>query len=150
MPPLKSHILILLILFLSAFCGCGESGSTHQQAIVELEKAGGQFTYDEQSPNKPVIKIEFSGRQLADEALVHLRHFPELKELSFGYRNISDAGLVHLQGLNNLQILALGSDLVTDAGLVHLKTLPRLSELDLFASGVTDAGMVHLKELTGI
>ena len=95
---------------------------TQEQAIAAIKKLGGRVTFDEKSPNKPVIDVDLSRT------------------------NVTDAGLVHLKGLTNLELLYLGNNKKnTDAGLEHLKGLASLQRLFLEDTKVTDEGVKKLQ-----
>ena len=86
----------------------------------KIESLGGTVTYDETSPDKPVV------------------------EVSLGLRNVTDADLACLKGLTKLKTLNLWQSQVTDAGLERLKGLTELESLDLSNTPVTGNGLEHL------
>jgi hypothetical protein len=121
-----------------------------EQAIAEIQKAGGKVERDEKDPGKPVVVVNFATTPAADDALANLKGFDKLQKLTLNGTKITDAGLEHLKGLTGLQKLYLVDTAITDAGLERLKGLTGLRILSLVGTQVTDAGLEHLKGLTNL
>ena len=113
-------------------------------AIVEVRK---QHSIEEQSVSAieelhgtikrrfgifgPVVRVDLSGMDIADDDLVHLKALSRLGVLVLSSKKVTDAGLVHLTDLTQLRRLVLTRTQVTDEGLVHLKGLTQLQFLHL-------------------
>ena len=119
---------------------------SQNEAVAEIEKLGGQVTFDGDSPDKQVVKVVLDDVEDANAALEHVRKLTGLKELNLFGNTLTDAGLVHLKGLTSLQELWLDGTQVTDAGLMHLKRLTSLEGLHLENTQVTDAGVHDLQK----
>lgn len=91
------------------------------KTVAEIEKLGGACMVDEDSPGKPVIRVDFLHADVTDAGLVHLKGLTELQSLDLMATNVSDAGLEHLRGLTRLQSLNLMATKVTDAGVKDLQ-----------------------------
>jgi len=157
-----SYLLLTMFLMVVLLVGCsGKSESksgpveplSKDQVIAAIEEMGGEVTFDEKNPGKPLVMVDLgkSARlrnNVTNSWLVHLKVLTNLQMLYLGNTKVTDAGLVHLKGLTNLETLDLVGTKVTDAGLVHLKGLTKLQFLFLSYSQVTDVGLVHLKGLT--
>jgi hypothetical protein len=123
-----------------------------EQALAELQKAGGFFARDDGSRRRPVISIDLDADivydsgvvrkrgHVTDETLRLLGHFPELRELSVSGADITDTGLVSLRGLKALERLNLAKTRLTDAAIGPLKDLPGLRMIDLRGTQLTPAG----------
>ena len=125
-----------------------EPNAEQAKAIAAIEKLGGNVTFDEKSPDKPVISVDLSTSKVTDAGLEHLKGLSHLRQLYLYDTQVTDAGLKHLRGLSQLQKLFLANTKVTDAGLEQLKRLSQLQTLDLMNTQVTDAGLRHLKGLS--
>jgi len=125
-----------------------ERNTEEVKAIAEIVKLGGKVTFDEKSPGKPVIYLDFSESKVTDAGLAHLKQLPTLKSLNLRGTKITDAGLANLKGLRQLQSLNLTATEVKDAGLENLKGLLQLQSLNLQVTEITDAGLVQLEGLT--
>jgi S1-C subfamily serine protease len=77
------------------------------KAIAAIEKLGGKVTFDEKSPNRPVISVDLNRTKVTDEELLHLKTLTSLQTLSLTGTKVTDSGLVHLKGLTSLQMLGL-------------------------------------------
>ena len=120
------------------------------EAIAAIEKLGGPCKFDEESPDRPIIRVYLTGDRISDADLEHLKGMTSIQNLGLHNTQVTDADLEHLKGLISLQVLALYLPRATDAGLVHLKGLTRLQTLRLYNTQVTDAGLEHLKGLTSL
>jgi hypothetical protein len=87
-------------------------------------------------------------RPLTNEALSHLRHNPNIRELSLRYSGVTDFGMAHVATLTGLRSLDLYGMPITEAGIAHLTSLPHLKELVLTCSSVSDTSMAHVGMLT--
>jgi Leucine-rich repeat (LRR) protein len=128
-----------------------EVNSKEATIVAEIKRLGGKVTYDENSPDQPVIGVDLSRSHLTDDWLGHLQQLSSLRSLDLWNTRVSDVGLQHLEGLSNLQTLYLGATDVTDAGLKHLKGLTNLRSLDLGRNPqLTVAGLENLKRLPNL
>ena len=118
------------------------------KAVAEIERLGGCVEFDEESPQRPVIRVFLATGHVTDADLEHLKGLTQLRELYLEGAKVTDAGLEHLERLTQLQVLDLSGTAVTDAGLEHLRGLTQLEVLDLSDTGVTDAALDHFKGLT--
>ncbi len=108
----------------STFCIAGARTEQPEEEVVQkIEKLGGQVTRDKKAPAKPVIRIDFPGRNLLTDA--DLKDFKSLKHLTF---------------------LSLSGSKVTDTWLKQLKDLTQLRSLRLYDSMVTSPGVADLKK----
>ena len=161
------HLYFLLLVWSLLLSGCGESkddagglvnpGGKPQSAtepnddpVAVIKKLGGEVTFDERNPGKPIIGVDLEETKVTDAGLVRLKGLTSLKELYLSTTEATDAGLEHLKGLTSLETLYLADTQVTDAGLVHLKGLTNLQTLILDGTETTDAGLAHLKGLTSL
>jgi Leucine-rich repeat (LRR) protein len=119
-------------------------------AVAAIKKLGGQVTFDEKNPGKPVIGVDLSETEVTDAGLVHLNGLTNLQTLGLSNTEVTGDGLIHLKEVTGLQELYLYGTQVTDAGLEHLKGLTSLQGLNLGDTTVTDVGLVHLKGLTSL
>ena len=95
-------------------------------AVAAIRKLGGNVTFDEKSPGKPLVSVDLMDSKVTDAGLVHLKGLTKLQSLSLISTKVTDAGLVHLKGLTKLQSLNLSFSKVTDAGVKDLQTaLPK-------------------------
>ena len=113
-------------------------------AIAAIEKLGGRCKFDEESPDRSIIRVYLTGDRISDADLEYLKGLTSIQTLSLAGTQITDAGTEHLKGLTSLRTLEFGSTQVTDADLEHLKGLISLQGLALYLPQVTDAGLVHL------
>jgi Protein kinase domain/Leucine rich repeat/Leucine Rich repeat len=97
-----------------------------------------------------VVKVDFMGTDVRDDALGLLENYSTLEQLVIDSRNLTDAGLAHLKELTGLQSLYLFKTGIGDAGVAHLKGLSNLQTLDLSATRVTDAGVNQLAGLSNL
>ncbi|MBI3824345.1 MAG: DUF4274 domain-containing protein, partial [Planctomycetes bacterium] len=88
----------------------------------------------------------FSNWKATDDALQHLKWFPDVTELQLGQK-MTDEALEHLHFVTKLRKLTLVK-LMTDKGLVNLAQVPMIEELSLHGCGkITDAGLEHVGKL---
>jgi CxxC motif-containing protein (DUF1111 family) len=116
-------------------------------ALAEIRKLGGAIELDENSPGKPVVRLNLTGKLVSDLDLVHLRGLAQLRTLELSQTQVTDAGLAHLKALTKLRQLDLGINVLTDAGLAHLSGLSDLRALNLRFTLISDAGLAHLRDL---
>ena len=90
-------------------------------AIAEIEKLGGVYGGDKESPDRPIVGVWLRGTQVTDAALEHLKGLTNLQELQLHCPQVTYAGLEHLKGLTSLQRLVLDRTQVTRAGVSELK-----------------------------
>src|SRR5208283_5438635 len=122
-------LLTLGLSFAPVLCWAAERNSDQAKAVAEIEKVGGKVTFDEKSPGRPVISVDFTNTQVTDSALAHLERLTQLRDLSLWYTNVTDAGLEHIKDLTKRQSLNLWGTKVTDIGIEHLKGLTQLKDL---------------------
>jgi Leucine-rich repeat (LRR) protein len=120
------------------------------EVIAAIKKLGGIIRYDEKSPERPILVVDFSRTEVTDADLVHLKRLTSLRVVDLSGTRVTDAGLEHLKGLTRLFSLSLVGTQVTDPGLQYLKGLTSLRDLALDRTHVTDAGLEHLKTLTNL
>ena len=83
--------------------------------IAEIEKLGGKVGFDENSPAKPVIRVDLMNTKVTDAGLEHLiKGFSQLRRLDLHGTQVTDAGLEQVKGLSQLQELNLKGTQVTD------------------------------------
>jgi CxxC motif-containing protein (DUF1111 family) len=116
-------------------------------ALSEIRKLGGAIELGENSPAKPVVRLNLTGKLVSDIDLVHLRGLAQLHALELSQTQVTDAGLARLKGLTKLRQLDLGINVLTDAGLAHLRGLSQLRALNLRFTLISDAGLAHLRDL---
>ncbi len=130
--------------------------------IAVIQKLGGEVTFDEAKPFRPiwlrpvlgdkspgeVVRVRFLGAKVTDADLAKVAGLAELQSLAFeGTPQLTDQGMMHLTRLSKLQRLSLRGTGVTDAGLANLSGLTELQHLSLGGTRVTDSGLVHLTSL---
>jgi hypothetical protein len=117
-----------------------------------------------------VTKVDLSGRQIDDDALLSLtglthltelyldgtaltdastsafRSMPELRTLSLKYTGVSDAGVEAFSTLPNLRSLILTGTKLSDAAVLHFAKMPRLSELYVRWTRLSDSGARKLAD----
>ena len=123
---------------------------TPERAIAFVESLGGKVVRDDNSPDKPVTRIDLSNTKVTDAGLKELAPLTNLELLDLNGTQVTDAGLKELAHFKNLRILNLWRTQVTDAGLKKLAPLTNLELLDLNGTQVTDAGLkelAHFKNL---
>ena len=121
------------------------------RAVATIQRIGGEFELDEQSPGQPLVKVDFSFTQVTDDDMVGLKGLADLRELYLCGTDITDAGLEQVRGLRALEVLDLwrcGN--VTDAGLEHLEGMSSLRRLSLWNTEITDVGLGHVVCLTSL
>jgi internalin A len=142
-----------LLAFAAAACGltafARERGAEETTAILALREAGAVVLEDVTDPDKPALRVDFSGRA-TDEALKSLAALPRLRRLDLGASKVTDAGMGPLKNSFKLQKLYLYETSVGDAGLARLKDLDRLEVLDLAKTKVTNAGLKELAPLEAL
>jgi len=129
--------------------GVPEAGQ--DTAIAEIEKLGSRLSFDEESPDRAIIEVYFSGTDVTDAGLEHVRGLVELQVLDLHGTQVTDAGLEHLKGLTKLEELDLSATQVTDEGLEkHVKGLANLKRLMLHSTQISDTGLEHLRGLASL
>lgn len=123
---------------------------THPQAaaIAEIQRLGGEVTFDEDLPGKPVYAVNFSETHIGNDDLKSVESLRELKVLTLSNTRVTDAGLKRIAGLMELRTLLVYYTRMTDAGLEHVKGLVHLEFLDLSETRVTDAGLKSIEGLS--
>jgi hypothetical protein len=143
-----------LLAFAAAACGLSasarERGAEETKAVEALRAAGAEVVEDESDPERPAVRVDFTGDKATDEAVKPLAALVRLRRLNLRESRVTDAGLAHVKGLFKLQKLYLYDTRVGDAGLARLKDLDRLEVLDLAKTKVTDAGLKELAPLEAL
>src|SRR5689334_19842965 len=105
----------LLCCVLLAACGCGDSAQERaERTIAKLVKDhNARMVVDENLPNHPIIKLDFSDTKTFDSELVPLADLADLKELILTGTKISDAAVDSFADLPQLQVLTLSDDQIT-------------------------------------
>src|SRR5262249_44309494 len=105
----------------------GAGAREQRRAVAAIKKLGGKVFVDEQSPDRPVVKVDLSRSGVTDAALAQLKSLTRLETLDLRSTKVSDAGLRHLRPLTRLKVLDLFNTRVTDAGVRELeKALPQV------------------------
>jgi hypothetical protein len=122
-----SYQLLMTVLLsmtsLLPLAGCASESTDpetdkREAALQAIRDVGGRIKFADQASEKVVLSISITAKDVDDEFLAHLQHFPELEKLSLTVCfDISDEGLIHLRELKNLRSLDLGGNRITDAGL---------------------------------
>lgn len=93
------------------------TAATEDDAVKFVEKMGGKVKRDEAKPGKPVVEVDFIGKEIKDADLAQLAPLQELTALNLGNSKTTDAGLKALTVLKKLETLRLGQEnKVTEAG----------------------------------
>ena len=135
---LRAWMLLLVV----GTLGCGDK----PEPVATIEKLGGKVGYDEGSPERPIVQVNFQLAEVTDAHLVHLKALTSLQHLDLSITQVTDAGLEHLKGMTSLRVLYLERTWVGDAGLEYLKGLTSLRVLNLGRTPFTDAGVNELKK----
>ena len=124
--------------------------SEQAKAVADIKQFGGRIKVDEDSPDKPIIRVYLFKTDATDAALLHIGSLTKLQVLNLMDTHVTDAGLKNLEGLSQLRDLWLVGTSVTDAGLKHFKALRHLQRLSLADTKVTDAGMEHSQRVESV
>lgn len=124
--------------------------SPQDQTLALVAKLGGSFRIDEKSVGKPVVMVDLSNTDAADDDLASLAGLPHLEGVLLRRTKVTDAGLAHLKGLTNLRELDVAKTKISDAGIAHLKGLKQLAALHIAHTQVTDKGLAIVKELRNL
>ena len=68
-----------------------------KKAIAAIKKLGGEVTFDEKKPGKPVISVKLNNTKVTDAGLVHLKGLSKLQTLFLQGTKVTDAGVKKLQ-----------------------------------------------------
>tara|TARA_R110002095_G_scaffold138534_2_gene120391 strand:- start:50289 stop:51200 length:912 start_codon:yes stop_codon:yes gene_type:complete len=91
------------------------------------------------------------GKNLSDEAILHLASLKHLLFLKLSGTSITDEALLHLGVLQGLRDLYLDScPNLTGGGLAHLKALPNLHILSLVETPLTNDAIPHLQKMKNL
>lgn len=94
-----------------------------RKAIARVDLLGGLVGFDEERPDRPVVRIAFNRENaVVDDDLAELEAFPELRHLVVLSDRVTDAGLEHLRSSTCLRWLAVYSRSITMRGLLRLAT----------------------------
>lgn len=100
-------------------------------AIAVIQKLGGEVTFDEAKPFRPVWLRPVLGDKLPGEVV----------RVRFLGPKVTNADLANVASLVELQSLAFeGTPQLSDEGMLHLARLPKLQRLSLRGTGVTTQG----------
>src|SRR5262245_61754612 len=121
-----------------------------EKAVAEIKKIGGKLEIEINAKTKAqmITGIDFSGTELSDAGLVHLKVLPDLKRGRVRNTKISDKAMHHLKELTKLEKLDLRDTHVSDNGLELVQNLVNLKDLDLAHTDITNVGPRYLKSLT--
>ena len=107
MSPKRTWVLPAGLLLVVGTLGCGEKSKPvveeskpnstmpevgRDAAIAEIKKLGSRLSFDEESPDRAIIEVYFSGTEVTDAELVHLKELTNLKVLDFHATQVTDAG----------------------------------------------------------
>lgn len=120
---------------------------TPAQALAQIEAQGGKVRYDEKSPGRPVVAIDFSGKQLNDAGLQNVSGLATLKSLNLKNTQITGSGLANLKNLPHLRVLYLDGTRISNNDLRHLQNLTALEEVYLHNTRVNGVGANALKKV---
>jgi len=140
-----SHVGFRVVLVVGAVPAT-EPPTTTDRAVSFVELLGGKVFRDDNSPGKPVTRIDLAGTQVTDAGLQKLASLTNLGMPVLSSTQVTDAGLKELAPLTKLGRLDLTEVQVTDAGLKELASLTNLKLLDLRNTKVTDAGVEELQK----
>ena len=73
------------------------------EAIAAIEKLGGRCKFDEDNPDRPIIRVYLTGDRISDADLKRLKGLTSIQTLSLAGTQITDAGMEHLKGLTSLR-----------------------------------------------
>src|SRR5205807_5762559 len=125
----QAAIVLALVDLAVAGCSSPAGPPTPPQRRQSMEQDGavdqiyalfGQVQYDETSPDRPVIQVDFSstlGKTVQDADLKCLEPLTEVRELDLTRTEVTGPGLGHLKRLTHLRKLKLLATKITDAGL---------------------------------
>lgn len=133
-----------------AAVGKGKKMSVRDKAIVALNELNDHSAREVvELEGDRVVRIGLGSNHVAtDDALKHLKHFPDLVELALGQK-MTDGALKYLKYVPDIKILDMNCTKFTDKGLSQLKHMRRLEKLSLGGCrGITDDGMVHVGRLS--
>jgi len=122
----------MLLLGLALVAGCQGSRQQHdpgeEAAIVKVEQLEGRVHYDEGRQGMiPVVKVDYSGTYVGDDALVPLKSFTQLEEVDLAGTRVTDRGLQHLKSVPSLKRLRVHRTRLSSEGLQELqRALPQL------------------------
>jgi hypothetical protein len=102
-----------MLLIVESIVFAQESGpATVAQVLAAMEECGGMAR---------VEGMNFTGVDLADSALAHLKELPGIQVVNLNGPHITDVGLQHLSTLSQLQVLNLDGTRSSDAGMAALQ-----------------------------
>jgi hypothetical protein len=146
-------VAVAPVLALAALSGCrvGDGGAndyerkqkTKENAAAALQGMGAKLS-EQVFPQGRAWAIDFSGQQISDETVDHLKNMGYIVQLNLSKTNVTDAHMarVNEMGIGNLLLtLDLSHTAVSDAGLAKLDGLFLLTTLTLTGSKVTPAGV---------
>lgn len=123
------------------------SDTNPAQSLAQIEREGGKVRFDEKSPGRPVVAIDFSGTPLNDAGLRNISGMTTLKSLNLKQTRITGNGLANLKNLPHLRVLYLDGTRITNADLRHLQNLSALEEVYLHNTRVNGVGANALKKV---
>lgn len=109
-----------------------------------------------------LVVLDLRGTQITDEALLHLRDLPQLKELYLGgsvvtdvepplfHARITDAAIQQITQLSSLEVLSLAKTDITDQGVQQLPRLSNLKVLYLLGTPISDDAVASLAEMKSL
>jgi len=91
-----------------------QSGTEQEAAIAEIEKLGGQFTFEPNEPGKKVRILYLQGKGITDRDIALVRALPELKRLDLQNSRVTDEGLKTLSKMPELEALYLRNTSISE------------------------------------
>ena len=143
---------LFIVVFLTSIEARAKQPADVESGIAAITKLGGKVFYQDNDPNKNVIKVSLRRIRLTNDDLVHLAPLTTTQEIilnGFKYE-IDDAGLKHLAGLKDLKKLWLLNTQIKGPGLKHLVELKKLRTLWLSDTDLTDAGLRHIGKMPNL
>ena len=146
---------------------------TESEAVMQIERLGGNVQREVADPNQPVISVNLSGPRIFDADLQCLKPLTRVRSLNIACDRITDAGLVEIKHFKELSSLSLASNNIAggalkeiEANLLTSLTLSgkrfddsvmadvtkhtKLTVLAIHGTSITDAGMAELKSLKSL
>lgn len=93
-----------------------------------------------------VQEVKFSGPQVTDEWLAHLKSMRSLVRLQVTRSSVTAAGFAAIRDHEKLQLVWIKYSPVNDAVVPHLLTLKQVSQIKLYGTGVTREAVKRLTD----
>src|SRR5437016_4670453 len=99
-------VTLLLVCCASAPMACTpHQHAAQEQALAGIQKLGGTFERDRRDDGEPVVKVDLSGRPVADADLEALKALTQLNSLVLRGTKVTDAGMALLRTTGKLRNL---------------------------------------------